>query len=342
MAQTFASRQLRHLRAYEARFTSEQRELAMAVSRIVTRYSVLPDLTVPNTRERRAALRRDVWELALRPYYLGTGDDPFVDGRPQSPYARLIYDGIEGATRIAVQQQIALVRRVVRDDVVWRWLTGDRGFVLEYGAYDPYHTWVDPNGYTLSDRVWRAAGDARVKIDRLLDYHISQGTSAVKMAELLEGFLTESAASTRTRTPYGRSGSYAARRLARTEITAAAGRATVNASIANPFVTGIQWRLSQSHKCCDVCDDYAKGGENSDGVYPPERVPTYPPHPHCMCSLLPVTGTNAADLVADLRANINAARTGLLARLQGLLNESWLVQAIMNGVIGQVIERILR
>lgn len=325
-----------------ARFTDEHRSLATAVSRIVTRYSVLPDLTVPNTRERRVALRRDVWELVLRPYYLGAGDDPFSDGRPQSPYARLIYDGVEGATRIAVQQQIALTRRVVRDDTVWRWLTGDRAFVLEYSSYDPFHTWVDPNGYTLSDRVWRAAGDVRVRIDRLLDYHISQGTSAVKMAELLEGFLTEGAAGARTRTPYGRSGSYAARRLARTEITAAAGRATVNASIANPFVTGIQWRLSASHPKFDICDEHARGGANGDGVYPPENVPTYPPHPHCLCSLLPVTGTNTADLVADLRANITTARNNLYTSLQGILNESWLVQAIMNGVIGKVIERILK
>ena len=341
MAQTFASRQLRHQRAMDTRFTQEHRTLAQNIGRIVTRSARLPDLTVPNTRERRAFIRAAVWEAVLRPYYLGRGDDPFLDGIPQSPYAALVYDGIEGATRISVQQEIAVTRRVVKDDTVWRWLTGDRAFVLEYGSYDPYHTWVDPNGYTLSDRVWRNANEVRARIDRLLDYHISQGTSAVKMAEILEEFLTVGAGSVRTRTPYGRSGSYAARRLARTEITAAAGRATVNASLANPFVSGIQWRLSASHKCCDVCDDYAAGGPNGDGIYPPGELPTYPAHPHDLCSLLPVTVGSPSDLVDELRAKIATRRNNLEAYLQGVLNENWLVQAILNGVLNQILGRIL-
>lgn len=311
--------------------------MAENIGRIVTRYSRLPDLTVPNTRERRTALRRDVWLAVLRPYYLGSGDDPFIEGNPQSPYANLLYDGIEGATRIAVQQQIAKTRRLVRDDAVWGWLTGGRPFVTELGPYDPFHTFVDSSGYTLSDRVWRNANEVRARIDRLLDYHISQGTSAVKISELLEDFLTPGAGSIRTRTPYGREGSYAARRLARTEITAAAGRTTVNASIANPFVSGIQWRLSASHKCCDICDDYARGGENGDGIYDPDRLPNYPAHPHDLCSLLPVTTGSPSDLVDELRAGLPNGRN---RDLQGILNENWLVQAILNGAIGQIINRV--
>lgn len=338
MAQTFNSRRLRHFRAMDVRFTAEQRTLAQNIGRIVTRYSRLPDLTVPNTRERRAALRQAIWEQALRPYYLGTGDDPFIDGRPQSPYARMLYDGIEESTSIAVQQQIAFTRRYVRDDTVWRWLTGDRAFILEYGAYDPFHAWVDPNGYRLSDRVWRAAADVRVRIDRLLDYHIANGTSAVKIAELLEDFLTPGAGSLSTRTPYGTEGSYAARRLARTEISAASGRATVNASIANPYVSGVQWRLSASHKGKDICDEHASGGENGDGIYPPEKLPTYPAHPHDLCSLLPVPVGDTAALTAELRAGIASGRN---RGLQGLLNENWLVGAILSGAIGEVVERIL-
>lgn len=338
MAQTFASRQLRHQRAMDARFTQEQRTIAQSIGRIVTRAARLPDLTIPNTRERRVFIRTAVWEQVLRPYYLGTGDDPLLNGRPQSPYAQLLYDGIEGATRIAVQQQIAVTRRVVRDDTVWRWLTGGRAFILEYGAYDPYHLFVDPNGYTLSDRVWRVAADVRVRIDRLLDYHIAQGTGAVKIAELLEDFLTPGARLISTRTPYGREGSYAARRLARTEISAAAGRATVNASIANPFVGGIQWRLSASHTGKDICDENATGGANGDGIYPPDKLPQYPAHPHDLCSLLPVPIGDTAALVAELRAGIANGRN---RALQGLLNENWLVQAILSGAIGEVVERIL-
>lgn len=279
-----------------------------------------------------------VWELALRPYYLGTGDDPFLDGRPQSPYARMLYDGIEQATRIAVQQQVNFTRRYVRDETVWRWLTGERAFILEMGTYDPFHLFVDPNGYTLSDRVWRNAADVRSRVDRLLDYHIAQGTSAVRIAELLEDFLTPGAGSISTRTPYGREGSYAARRLARTEISAAAGRATVNASIANPFVGGIQWRLSASHKGKDICDEHATGGSNNDGIYAPDKLPAYPAHPHDLCSLLPVPIGDTATLVAELRAGI---ANGRRSPLQGILNENWLVGAILSGAIGEVAERII-
>ena len=322
----------------DSRFTEEHRALAQAVGRIVTRHAVLPDLTVPNTRERRASIRAAVWGLALRPYYLGTGDDPFVNGRPQSPYAQYLYDSIEGSTRIAVQQQIAFTRRLVNDETVWRWLTGERSFVQEYGVYEPFHAWVDPNGYVLSDRVWRAAADVRARIDRLLDYHIAQGTSAVRIAELLEDFLTPGARLISTRTPYGREGSYAARRLARTEISAAAGRATVNASIANPFVGGIQWRLSASHKGHDICDEHASGGQNGDGVYVPDKLPTYPAHPHDLCALLPVPIGDTAALVAELRAGI---ANGRRSPLQGILNENWLVGAILSGAIGEIAERLI-
>lgn len=339
MAQTFNSRKLRHFRAIDARFTDEHRTLAQSIGRIVTRHARLPDLTIPNTRATRASIRAMTWDLALRPYYLGTGDEPFIDGRPQSPYAQMLYDGIEGSTRIAVQQQINFTRRYVRDDTVWRWLTGDRAFILEYGVYDAFHVWVDPNGYTLSDRVWRNAADVRSRVDRLLDYHISQGTSAVKIAELLEDFLTPGAGSLSTRTPYGTEGSYAARRLARTEISAAAGRATVNASIVNPFVQGIQWRLSASHTGRDICDENANGGPNGDGIYKPERLPQYPAHPHDLCSLLPVPVGNTADLVNELRAGI---ANGRRSPLQGVLNENWLTSAILTGAIGEVAERLIQ
>lgn len=339
MAPTFNSRRLRHFKAMDSRFTQEQRTIAQGIGRIVTRNSRPPELIVPDTRERRLTIRTAVWEQVLRPYYLGTGDDPFRDGRPQSPYTQLLYDGIEQATRIAVQQQIAFTRRYVHDDTVWRWLTGERAFILEYGVYDAFHLWVDPNGYALSDRVWRNAAEVRSRIDRLLDYHIAQGTSAVRIAQLLEDFLTPGAGSISTRTPYGTEGSYAARRLARTEISAAAGRATVNASIANPFVGGIQWRLSASHTGRDICDENASGGPSGDGVYAPDKLPQYPAHPHDLCSLLPVPVGNTADLVNELRAGI---ANGRRSPLQGLLNENWMVQAILTGAIGEVAERLIQ
>src|SRR5690606_14807505 len=175
------------------------------------------------------------------------------------------------------------------DPLIARTLAGARfgdaaQLVRPRGVYDPWHLWVDPNGYRLSDRVWRTAVDVRSRVDRLLDTEIARGTSAVDIADLLEDFLTPGARRIRTNTPYGQEGSYAARRLARTEITAAAGRATVNAAHANPFVEGLQWRLSASHPRIDICDEYARGGPNGDGIYAVGDAPPYPAHPQCICS----------------------------------------------------------
>lgn len=317
MAQTWNSRRLRNERDHDRQFVSHQRHIARQIGELIQRMSVSdPDDStkarmVPNTRKVRFQLRDQAWRLVLKPYFIGAGDDPLADMTPQSPYAQLIYDGIYNAVNIESLRQASFIKRILRDDVVYQWLTGPRpaGIIAEQrGTYDPWHEWVDPNGYRLSDRIWQASTNTRANINQFLDYHISQGTSAVDMAELLEDYLTPGARLIRTKTPYGREGSYAARRLARTEISAAAGRATINEAMANPFVGAIRWALSPAHGCCDVCDDNATGGENGDGIYPIDDVPAYPAHPHCMCNLQPVAIGDIADIVERLRSEINEAR----------------------------------
>lgn len=346
MADTYRARRLRHIRAFDRRVADEQRAVARSAGRLVTLAAVRGESgerIVPNTRRSRDALKQQIWQQVVKPYFVGTGADAFASGEPQSPFARLIAEGVEGATRIAVEQQVNLLQRRIRDRRVLGWLTGPRGWVPvteQRGVYDPWHSWVDPAGYTLSDRVWRTAIEERARIDRLLDYHIAQGTAAVDIAELLEDFLTPGARLLRTRTPYGREGSYAARRLARTEISAAAGRATVSASIANPFVEGIQWSLSGSHPKPDICDDHARGGPNGDGVYAPGNVPPYPAHPHCLCNLQPVTGRDTRVLVEELRAEIRAA-TPRARALQGLFNVEFLTRALMAGAFEQIAEVVV-
>jgi hypothetical protein len=272
MAETFRSRQLRLERELNERFNREHNQLGRTIGRLILLYGVYRNgvLIVPNSRTLRDAIRAAVWSRILRPYYIGGGDDPFNGTTPLSPFARLIFDGVQGGIGITAEQQAAIIRQATQAaDDVYRYLTGPRPFLpvavnnqTLRGRYDPFHRFVDPNGYKLSDRIWRDAVNVRARVDQLLDYHIGRGTSAVEIAQELEQFLTPGAAVSRTNTPYGKEGSYAARRLARTEITAAAGRASVNASIANPFVSAVRWVLSLSHKCCDICDTYAAGGEN--------------------------------------------------------------------------------
>jgi hypothetical protein len=171
--------------------------------------------------------------------------------------------------------------------------------------YDALHLFVNPvDGYRLSDRIWRADAKTRNRINELLAHEIRQGTAAVDIAKLLERYLEPERIGIRTRKPYGQWGSFDARRLARTEVTAAHGRATIAAAAANPYVEGVQWALSIGREDWDcncegnaTADAYGMG----EGVYPTDAVPLYPDHPHCVCTLRPVVTRNPADVTAEIR-----------------------------------------
>ena len=351
------------------------------------------DRAIPPTRVKAAELSKAVWNLVLKPYFIGTGDEPLDGPQPQSPFADLVVDGITEAVEFEAEQQVKLTRRVLRtsapdlaaflidgeelrDDSLLELTAGPgfdtsdyrdpttgkidpdaarRAFVRPKGTYDPFHRFVDPGGYRLSDRIWRSGLGERRAIDRFMEYHISRGTSAVEMARTLEVFLTKPAGKVVTPKPYGTSGSYSARRLARTEITAAAGRATIAMSEANPMVGGVRWILSRSHREIDECDFNARGGPNGDGVYAPSDVPRYPNHPHELCTLSPQAANNIDDVVKSIRKRVRRARneftnsiTGGTAaspevkRLKRLLSPKELARAALSGTLDQTIADISR
>lgn len=185
-------------------------------------------------------------------------------------------------------------------------------------AFDDTRSWVDPNGYRLSDRIWNQREQTRALIDQRVRMAINNRESATDLARDLEQFLDPRYKPVRTRagridrrdviardgqgvytkTPTGSRGSYPARRLARTEVTRALGQETMQDAAA--LGRNIRWSLSPSHPKRDICDDYAdRDTGNGRGVYTPQDVPTYPPHPQCLCTLVPVTPpgpTGDADL----------------------------------------------
>ena len=186
-------------------------------------------------------------------------------------------------------------------------------------ALDETRSWVDPNGYRLSDRVWLAGQNVRQAIDHTLREAIVTGESPLLTARKLEQWLSPTWAPHRdgagklvtnqpkrlvTQTPglAGR-GSHAARRLARTEVTRAHGRATIAAAQRNPFARGVRWMLSAGHKDSDACDRYASHDEGlGRGVYPARDVPSYPQHPHERCVLAPSPVADPREVVAALRS----------------------------------------
>jgi hypothetical protein len=162
MAQTFRSRQLRIERAADERFIREMVELARIISALLLTYAVIRDgrRIIPNRRALRDAISAAVWVRILKPYFIGVGDLPFNGPNPLSPFARLIYEGVRGGIEITAEQQAALIRRMTGGaDDVYNYLTGIRPLAIApvspspRGFYDPFHRWVDPNGY-LSGKTW--------------------------------------------------------------------------------------------------------------------------------------------------------------------------------------------
>lgn len=171
--------------------------------------------------------------------------------------------------------------------------------------FDDTRTWIDPNGQTLSDRVWQARTAVREQIDRVLVHAVATGQDALETANILEQYLAPGERNAvRTLWP-GRAGmgSYPARRLARTEVTRAHGQAILFAAVRNPFVRGVRWTLSKRHPEPDECDEHAERDAHGlgPGVYPPRKVPRYPSHPQDLCFLTPEAVADDAAVVAQLR-----------------------------------------
>lgn len=300
------------------------------------RYPVVPNL---------ARIKREISREAgriLRGYFGGKAALRGQEAR--SDYAKIIVEGIRAGIRIEAKRHVNIVERYAKlDPVVWRWLSGMGIRPIKEGGkrYDPFHLFVYKDSpYRLSDRIWQVDQETRGAIDKLLYYHISRGTAAVDIADMLVGYLNPAERWRLTDKPYpkpfGEAGSYSARRLARTEITAAAGRATIAAAQINPYVTRIKWNLSGSHPEADICDQYASGGPKGDGEYPVEGVSGYPGHPFCLCYLTQIITQTPDQVTVELRAEIEA-RSEQAEALWGVFTMESLSAMLFDGTLDQLI-----
>lgn len=83
---------------------------------------------------------------------------------------------------------------------------------------------------------------------------------------------------------------YFADRIARTEMARAYQDGFLLRWDNNKDCVAYQWKLSGRHPRYDICDLYAKANLYGlgAGVFPKDKVPRLPAHPHCMCFLKPV------------------------------------------------------
>lgn len=129
----------------------------------------------------------------------------------------------------------------------------------------------------LAEKVYRNEVWLNGRLENLVNSALAQGLSAREFAAKAIGWFNPA-------TPGG--ASYAAMRLARTEINNAFHHSSVLRASAVPWITGMKWHLSSSHPKPDLCDRYARGGPEGDGVYRKSDVPRKP-HPHCFCYVTP-------------------------------------------------------
>lgn len=328
MATTYRSQFLAVMRENERRMTALFRRLADSIAAQIAR-AADADGTVPLSST--YALQSAAGDAAARLFLGRQGErwapfDVLPDGTvlPLSPYTRVLWASIEAATRVSVEQHAAIMaqrlpadlvahlRRARRDPFAYARQVREQAAAFTpnpLARYDPAHTWVDPNGYTLSERIWRTAGETRRRLDAFLDERIRAGQGSLAMSRALEAFLLPGR-TLRTKAPYGVDASYDAMRLARTEITRAAAQASEMAAAMNPFVVGIRVVLSGSHPKPDICDEAAAAGP-----WPKDRIPAeyqIPMHPHCLCSYRYELTDNAAAVLRDLRDEVRAERAVLV------------------------------
>jgi hypothetical protein len=103
---------------------------------------------------------------------------------------------------------------------------------------------------------------------------------------------------------------YYARRIARTELARAYHDGFMAQWADDNDCIAFKWTLSSKHPFCDICDLYAEADlyGMGKGIFPKNKVPVLPVHPHCMCHLRPVI--QGSDLLTSEKPKPRIERGG--------------------------------
>lgn len=134
------------------------------------------------------------------------------------------------------------------------------------------------NGIPLSRAVYKTQALATGLVDRTVSRGLLLGHNAKTIAKSVKDLILPGVAG---------GVSYAAHRLARTEINHAYQTSQAERYAGEPWTTGMRWNLSKSHPKPDICNVLASRDAYSlgPGVYPVGQRPDS--HPNCLCYQTP-------------------------------------------------------
>jgi len=132
------------------------------------------------------------------------------------------------------------------------------------------------NAIPLSERVYHARALTDGKVDDTVSRGLLLQKSAAQIAKDVRQYISPD-------TPGGTS--YAANRLARTEINNAFHTQQVASRAEEPWTQSFTWNISGSHPKPDECNEYGEKTHFTGGQPGEYRVGDVPgkPHPNCLC-----------------------------------------------------------
>ncbi|XTR36648.1 hypothetical protein ACQQ2T_08765 [Paraclostridium tenue] len=149
----------------------------------------------------------------------------------------------------------------------------------------------------LSERIWQYTKKFNKDIDYVIAEGIANKKSTYEIAKDLEIYVKPKSSKpwdwSKVYPNASKTVDYNAQRLARTAVSHAFQQAQKISCQRNPFVTGIKWLTSNSHRTCELCNS------RNGVVYKIDDVPL--DHPNGMCTTIPVIEKELGQIGDELR-----------------------------------------
>lgn len=200
------------------------------------------------------------------------------------------YSNLNGNIQNLIKQNMEEVsKKVVEESAKY---ATSLGFVIGSGYYNLPTEIVNrvalgklyEEGWSLSKIIWKQGRKISKDINSIIAKGIAQNKSSYEIAKDLEKYVNPSSVKpwdwSKVYPGTNKKIDYNAQRLARTMVSHAYEQSIIVTTKDNPFVKGIRWLTSNSHRTCEICVS------RDNKMYKPEELPL--DHPNGMCTFEPV------------------------------------------------------